>query len=123
MQKSRHLPRRHRKTIKILQRQDSYHTKVKALKYLEFTHDTIGHKKVTEKLSAPRIKYQTTRMMREAQDMHNDGCQSVVRDLHYDGIWYRRVGKWLHYMEKTYQEWLHEVDLSYHILGHGHGTH
>ena len=102
---------------KILQRQDSYHTKVKALKYLEFTQDTIGHQKVMEKLSAPRIKYQTTRMMREAQDMRNNGCQSVLRDRHYDGIWYRRVGKWLHYMEKTYQEWLHEVDLSCHILG------
>ena len=37
--------------------------------------------------------------------MHNNGCQSVLRDRHYDGIWYRRVGKWLHYMEKTYQEW------------------
>ena len=48
---------------KILQRQDSYHTKVKALKYLEFTQDTIGHQKVMEKLFAPRIKYQTTRMM------------------------------------------------------------
>ena len=41
---------------KILQSQDSYHAKVKALKYLEFTHDTIGHQKVTEKLSAPKIK-------------------------------------------------------------------
>ena len=49
--------------------------------------------------------------------MHNNGCQSVLRDRHYDGIWYRRVGKWLHHMERTYQEWLHEVDLSYHILG------
>ena len=49
--------------------------------------------------------------------MHNNGCQSVLKDPHYDGIWYRRVGNWLHYMEKTYQEWLHEVDLSYHILG------
>ena len=49
--------------------------------------------------------------------MHNNGCQGVLRDRHYDGIWYRRVGKWLHYMEKTYLEWLHEVDLSYHILG------
>ena len=39
--------------------------------------------------------------------MHNNGCQSVLRDRPYDGIWYRRVGKWLHYMEKTYQEWLH----------------
>ena len=55
---------------KILQRQDSYHPKVKALKYLEFTQDTIGHQKVTEKLSAPKIKYQTTRMMQEAQEMH-----------------------------------------------------
>ena len=54
-----------------------------------------------EKLSAPGIKYQTTRMMREAQDMHNNGCQSVLRDQHYDGIWYKRVGKWVHYMEKT----------------------
>ena len=87
---------------KILQRQDSYHTKVKALKYLECTQDTIRHQKVTEKLSAPRTKYQTTRMMQEAQDMHNNRCQSVLRDRHYDGIWYRRVGKWLHYMEKTY---------------------
>ena len=69
---------------KILQRQDSYHTNVKALKYLEFTQDTIGHQKVMEKLSAPRIKYQTTRMMREAQDTHNNGCQSVLRDRHYD---------------------------------------
>ena len=34
---------------KILQSQDSYHAKVKALKYLEFTQDTIGHQKVTEK--------------------------------------------------------------------------
>ena len=91
--------------------------KVKALKYLEFTQDTIGHQKVTAKLSAPRIEYQTTRMMREAHDMRNSECQSVLRDRHYDGIWYRRVGKWLHYMGKTYQEWLHEVDLSYHILG------
>ena len=57
---------------------------------------------VMEKLSAPRIEYQSTRMMREARDMHNNGCQSVLRDRHYDGIWYRRVGKWLHYMEKTY---------------------
>ena len=49
--------------------------------------------------------------------MHNNGCQSVLRDRHYDGIWYRRVGKWFHHMERTYQEWLHEVGLSYHILG------
>ena len=42
---------------KILQSQDSYHAKVKALKYLEFTQDTIGHQKVTEKLSTPRIEY------------------------------------------------------------------
>ena len=102
---------------KILQRQDSYYTKVKALKYLEFTQDAIGHQKVMEKLSAPKIKYQTTRMMQEAQDMHNKGCQGVLRDKHYGGIWYRRVGKWLHYREKTYHEWLHEVDLSYLILG------
>ena len=54
---------------KTLQRQDSYHTKVKAPKYLEFTQDTIGHQKVMERLSAPKIKYQTTRMMQEAQDM------------------------------------------------------
>ena len=59
---------------KILRRQDSYYTKVKALKYLEFTQDAIGHQTVMERLSAPRIKYQTTRMMQEAQDMHNNGC-------------------------------------------------
>ena len=41
---------------KILQRQDSYHAKVKALKYLEFTQDIVGHQKVMEKLSTPRIK-------------------------------------------------------------------
>ena len=108
---------------KILQRQDSYHTKVKALKYLEFTQDTIGHQKVMEKLSAPRVKNQTTGMMREAQNMHNKGCQSVLRDRHYDSIWFWRVGKWLHHMEKTYQEWLHEVDLSYHIISWVYGTH
>ena len=49
--------------------------------------------------------------------MHNNGCQGVLRERHYDGMWYKRVGMWLHYMEKTYQKWLHEVDLSYHILG------
>ena len=102
---------------KILQSQDSYHAKVKALKYLEFTQDTIGHQKVTEMLSAPRIKYQTTRRMQEAQDMHNNGCLGVLKERHYDGKWYRRVGTWLHYMEKTHQKWLHEVDLSHHILG------
>ena len=41
---------------KILQRH-SYHTKVKAIRYLEFTQDTMGHQNVMEKLSAPRIKY------------------------------------------------------------------
>ena len=30
---------------------------------------------------------------------------------------YRRVGKWLKYMERAYHEWVHEVDLSYHMLG------
>ena len=102
---------------KILQRQDSYHTKVKALKYLEFTQDTIRHQQVMERLSAPRIKYQTTTIMQEAHDMHNNGCQSVLRDWHHDGIRYRGLGRWLHYMEKIYQEWLHETDPSYHILG------
>ena len=87
---------------KILQREDSYHTKVKALKYLEFTQDTIGHQKVMERLSASRIKHQTTRMMQEAQDMHNNGCQSVLRDWHYDGIWSRRVEEWLRYVEKAF---------------------
>ena len=52
--------------------------------------------------------------------MHNNWCQSVLRDRHYDRIWCRSVGKWLHHMEKTYQEWLHEVDLLYHILGPRH---
>ena len=42
---------------------------------------------------------------------------SVLRKRHYESMWYRRVGKWLHYMEKTYRDWLHEVELSYHILG------
>ena len=90
---------------------------MKALKYLEFTKDTIRHQKVTEKLSAPRIKYQTAKVMQEAQDMHNNGCLGVLIARHYDGMWYWRGGMWLHYMEKTYQNWLHEVDLSYHILG------
>ena len=86
---------------KILQSQDLYHAKVKALKHLEFTQDTIGHQKVTEKLSTPGIKYQTTRLMQEAEDMHDNGCQGVLRERHYDGMWYRRVGTWLHYMEKN----------------------
>ena len=68
---------------KILQSQDSYHAKVKALKYLEFTQDTTGHQKVMEKLSTPKIKYQTTRLMQEAWDMHNNGCQGVLRERHY----------------------------------------
>ena len=49
--------------------------------------------------------------------MHNNGCQGFLRERHHGGLWYRRVGMWLHYMERTYQKWLHEVDLSYHILG------
>ena len=32
-------------------------------------------------------------------------------------MWCRRVGKWLQYMELTCQEWVHEVDLSYDMLG------
>ena len=76
----------------ILQRQDSYHTKVKPLKYLEFNRDTIGNQKVMEKLSAPRIQYQATRMMWQAQNMHSNGCHSFLGDRHYDGVWYRRVG-------------------------------
>ena len=90
---------------------------MKAPKYLEFTQDTIGHQKVMEKLSIPRIQYQTTSLMRKAQDMHDNGCQGVLGERHYDSMWYRRVGTWLHYMEKTYHKWLHKVDLSYHILG------
>ena len=92
-----------------LQSHNSYHAKVKALKYLEFTQDTIWYQKVTEKLSAPKIKHHTTRLMQEAPDMHDSGCQGVLRELHYDGMWYRRVGTWLHYMEKTYQKWLHHT--------------
>ena len=38
------------------------------------------------KLFAPKIKYQTTRMLQEAQDMHDIGCQSVLRKWHYDGM-------------------------------------
>ena len=53
----------------ILQSEDSYYTKVKALKYLDSTQDSIGHQKVMEKLSAPRILTQTARMMQPAQDM------------------------------------------------------
>ena len=68
---------------------------VKALEYIEFTQDPIGQQKVMEKLSAPRIRYQTTRIMQEAQNMHDSGCQNVLRTRHYDGMWYRRVGKWL----------------------------
>ena len=49
--------------------------------------------------------------------MHHNGCQGVLRERHYDGMWYRRVGAWLHY-----QKWLHEVDLAYHILGLRHAT-
>ena len=60
---------------KILRRQDSYHIKVKALKYLEFTKDAIGHQKVMEKLSAPRMKDQTTGMMREAKIYTTMGAQ------------------------------------------------
>ena len=40
---------------KILQRRDSYHTKMKALKYPEFTQDAIRHHKVMETLSAPGL--------------------------------------------------------------------
>ena len=71
------------------------------LKYLEFTQDTIGYQKVTQKLSAPRTKYHTTRPMQEVQDVHDSGCQGVLRERHYDGMWYTRVGTWLHNMEKT----------------------
>ena len=84
-------------------------------KYLEFTQDTIGHQKVTETLSAPKMKYQTTRLMQEAQDMHDNGCQGVLRERHYGDMWPRRVGTWLHYMEKTYKSgcmrWTYRIKL------------
>ena len=32
-------------------------------------------------------------------------------------MWYKRLGKWLRCMSKMYQEWVHEVELSYHMLG------
>ena len=31
-----------------------------------------------------------------------NGCQGILEEWHYDHMWYRRVGTWLHYMEKTY---------------------
>ena len=34
-----------------------------------------------------------TRIMHKAQNMHDSGCQNVPRTRHYDGMWYRRVGK------------------------------
>ena len=71
-----------------------------------------------EKLSAPKVRYhQVTRMVQAAQIVHDPGCQDVLRARHYVGMWYRRVGKWLQYMGKAYENWVHEVDLAYHILG------
>ena len=96
---------------------NSYYTKVKALNYLDLTQDSAGHQKVTEKLSTPRVRFQTTRMMQAAQNVHDARCQDVLGAQQYDSMWYRRVGKWLQYIGKAYQNWVHEVDLSYHMLG------
>ena len=49
--------------------------------------------------------------------MQDRGCQDVIKARHFDGIWYRRLGKWLNYMEGTHWELVHEVDLSYLMLG------
>ena len=56
-------------------------------------------------------------MVQAAQKVHDAGCQGVSRAQHYDGMWCRRVGKWLQYMGKAYQTWVHEVDLAYYIPG------
>ena len=90
---------------------------MKALNYLDHTQDSVGYQKVMEKLSAPRVRYQAAGMVQAAQKVHDAGCQDVVRAWHYDGMWYRRVGKWLQYMAKAYQSWVHEVDLAHHVLG------
>ena len=42
-----------------------------------------------EKLSAPRIRYLTTRMMKtthDMQDMQDSGCQDVLKARGYDGM-------------------------------------
>ena len=90
---------------KILRGEDSCYTKVKALKYLDHIEDSVGHQKVMEKLSAPMVRYQTTGMLQAAQDVHDAGCQDVLKARHYDVMWYRRVGKWLQYIlrYKAYQ--------------------
>ena len=49
--------------------------------------------------------------------MHDSGCRNGLRTRRHDGMWYMRVGKWLQCMEKTYQEWIFEVDLAYHVPG------
>ena len=73
--------------------EDSYSTKVKALNYLDHTQDSVGHQKVMEKLFAPRVRYQATRMVQAAQKVHDAACQDVLIAQHYDGMWYRRVAK------------------------------
>ena len=85
-------------------------TKVKALNYLDHTQDSAGHQKVMEKLSAPRVRYQATRMVKAAQKVHDARRQDVLRARHYDGMWYRMVGKWLQYMGKAHHNWVHEVE-------------
>ena len=102
---------------KIVKGEETYYNKVKALKYLDSATDPVGHQKGREKLSAPRMRYQTQRMLQVAQDIQNTRCQDVLRARQYDGIGYRRVGKWLQHMSQTYSGWECKVNLSYHLLG------
>ena len=60
---------------RILKGEETYYNKVKPLKYRESANDPVGHQKVVEKLSTPRIKYQTKRMLQAAQDVQNTSAK------------------------------------------------
>ena len=55
--------------------------------------------------------------MHAEQDAQGCGCQDILGARHEDGMWYRRVGKWLQCMGQMYQEWEHEVNDACHVLG------
>ena len=72
-------------------------SKVKAIKYLDGAPDTKGYQKIACKLCAPWIGHQVQRLLQAAQSIHGYEYQGILQPRHYDGMWYKRVGKWLHH--------------------------
>ena len=101
---------------RLSQSEDTYY-KLKAIKYLDTMQDPEGSHKIACKSSAPRVKHQVARLRQTTQGVHGSEYQGILQARHCNGIWYRRVGKWLHHMGQMYRQWAREVECMYHVMG------